>query len=329
MSGKAMKQRGFDPGNAGSASAAFVRTIVILAVLLLIAIVLSKGVFVLPSNLANIVRQNAMLLFITLAQFLVLLTGGIDLSAGATVAFSSVIMVLFQGYSIGGALVLVLLLGCTTGLVNGFIISYLNLPAFVITLGMQQIVYSAAKVMTNGAKIEHSLNGAELLPALAGFYKAEIFRIIIPIWLCVLVVILIALYMRTKYGYSLYAVGGNVKTAFFSGMPVKLVSIAAYCLSGALCAFAGFLFVSRVGTGDPDTGTLLALDSIAACSIGGVSLAGGKGTVSGAVMGLVALCVLNNVMSLVHVSPNVQPLVKGIVILLAVFMNSTQNKTGK
>jgi ribose transport system permease protein len=303
-----------------------VRSLVILAVLIFIAVILSGGVFISPTNLMNMFRQNTMLLFIVMAQLFVLLTGGIDLSVGAVVALASVVVVLFQGYSIPFALFLCLLVGLSCGTINGLIISFLRLPAFVISLGMQQIIYSVAKVMTNGAKIEHSLNGMVLSPTLNEFYKAEIAGLIIPIWICVTITVLLAFFMRSKPGYSLYAVGGNIKTAFISGLPVKFINTIAYSISGILCAFAGFLFVCRVTTGDPDTGTLHALDSIAACTIGGVSLSGGKGSVAGGLVGLLVLCVLNNVMSLVHVSPNIQPLVKGIVILLAVFMNSMEKR---
>jgi ribose transport system permease protein len=309
-------------------SGAFFRSLVILIILVVIATTLSKGVFIMPNNLVNIMRQNAMLLFVVLAQFVILLTGGIDLSVGAVVAVSSVLVVLFQGYSIVLALFVALCAGLVIGTANGLMVSYLRLPAFVITLGMSQIVYSVAKVTTNGAKIEHSINGAMLSTSLNQLYKMEVFGLILPIWMCVAVSLLIALYMRSKFGYSLYAVGGNPKTAFFSGIPVKPVNLSAYCLSSVLCAFAGFLFVCRVGTGDPDTGNLLALDSIASCTIGGVSLMGGRGSVIGAVIGLMVLCVLNNVMSLVHISPNVQPLAKGVVILLSVYMNSDRLKGG-
>lgn len=299
---------------------------VILIVLIILAYILSSGVFIQPTNLLNILRQNTMLLIVVLAEFLVILTGGIDLSLGAVVAFSSVIVVLFQGYGLGLALVMALAGGLLIGLLNGMLITYLRLPAFVITLAMQQIVYSVAKVMTNGAKIEHSLNGAMLNMRLTQLYKQDLFGVSVPIWFCVGMVLLVSVYMHTKYGYYIYAIGGNDKAARMSGLPVKTVRIMAYVLSGLFSALAGFLFVSRVGTGDPDTGTLLSMDAIAACTIGGTSLAGGKGNVSGTVIGLLVLCVLNNVMSLVHVSPNIQPLVKGLVILIAVYMNNMKSK---
>jgi Ribose/xylose/arabinose/galactoside ABC-type transport systems, permease components len=300
------------------------QSLAILLVLVAIAFLLSKGVFLRPNNLVNLGRQNAMLLFVALAQLVVLLTGGIDLSVGAVVAISSVLVVLFQGYGIGLALCVALAVGALIGTISGILVTGLRLPAFVITLAMQQIVYSVAKVMTNGAKVEHSLNGAMLSMSLSRFYKMKTMGLIIPIWLCIAVIIVMTLYMRTKQGYYLYAIGGNSSAARFSGLPVRLINILAYTLSSMLCAFAGFLFVCRVGTGDPDTGILLPMDAIAACTIGGVSLSGGKGSVAGAVIGLLVLCVLNNIMSLIHVSPNVQPMVKGIVILIAVFMNSVK-----
>lgn len=304
--------------------ASLMQSMAILLVLVAIAFLLSKGVFLRPNNLVNLGRQNAMLLFVALAQLVVLLTGGIDLSVGAVVAISSVLVVLFQGYGIGLALFIAVAAAAVIGTISGILVTGLRLPAFVITLAMQQIVYSVAKVMTNGAKVEHSLNGAMLSMSLSQFYKTKTMGLIVPIWLCIAIIIVMTLYMRTKQGYYLYAIGGNSSAARFSGLPVRLINILAYTLSSMLCAFAGFLFVCRVGTGDPDTGILLPMDAIAACTIGGVSLSGGKGSVAGAVIGLLVLCVLNNIMSLIHVSPNVQPMVKGIVILIAVFMNSVK-----
>lgn len=297
-------------------------SLAILIILVLVAQLLSNGVFLRSNNLINLGRQNTMLLFVALAQLVVLLTGGIDLSVGAVVALSSVLVVLFQGYGIGLALAIALAAGAVVGFISGALVTFLKLPAFVITLAMQQIVYSVAKVMTNGAKVEHSLNGVVLSPALSQFYKTSLGGLVMPLWLCLAIIAVMILYMRTKYGYYLYAIGGNASAARFSGLPVRAVNVLAFALSSLLCAFAGFLFVCRVGTGDPDTGILLPMDAIAACTIGGVSLAGGKGSVVGATVGLLVLCVLNNVMSLVHVSPNVQPMVKGIVILITVFVNS-------
>jgi len=303
-----------------------IQTTAILLILVGIASILSKGTFLQSTNLVNMVRQNAMLLFVVLAQLLVILTGGIDLSVGAVVAMSSILIVLFQGYGIPVAILIALIAAVLIGTLNGVLVTFLKLPSFVITLAVQQIVYSLAKVMTNGAKIEHSLNGKMLSMSLNQFYKMEIAGISIPIILCVSIIILISVYMKIKYGYYLYAVGGNFSAAHVSGLPVKLVNVLAYTISSVLCSIAGILFVCRVGTGDPDTGTLLNMDAIAACTIGGASLSGGKGSVSGAVLGLMVLCVLNNVMSLIHVSPNIQPLIKGVMILLTVFVNSTKKK---
>lgn len=306
-----------------------IRSLCILIVLSVTATVLSGGVFLQTNNLLNLVQQNAMLLFVSIAQLLVIATGGIDLSVGAVVAISSVMVVLFQGYGTGASLIAALGTGALIGLFSGSMVTFVKLPPFVVTLAVQQITYSLAKVMTNGAKVETSLNGEMLSMSFGSFYKMKVAGIPIPLILCIVLIVLMSIYMKTKYGYYIYAIGGNYKAARTSGLPVRLTNLLVYILASLMSALAGFLFVARVGTGDPDTGTLLSMDAIAACTIGGASLAGGKGTVGGTVIGLIVLCVLNNVMSLVHVSTDIQPLVKGIVILIAVFLNTLSDKKRK
>jgi ribose/xylose/arabinose/galactoside ABC-type transport system permease subunit len=290
--------------------------------MIVVATVVSEGVFLQPNNLVNLGFQNTILALVALGQLLVILTGGIDLSAGAIVAMSSVVIVLGQEFGMAGSLALALAVAVVIGLLSGSLVAFARLPSFVVTLGMMQVVYSLAKVASGGGTVYTGFDGAQQAPALQSFYEGTFLGIPLPILTAGLALIAVALYLRTSIGHYVYAVGGNQKAAFLSGLPVKRVVIMVYALAGLLAGLGGFLFVARVGLGDPQTGPWLALDSIAAVSIGGASLAGGVGNVVGTLIGVFILSVLNNIMNLMGVPPTVQPAVKGLVILIAVYLNT-------
>ena len=307
-------------------SRAVLKILIILIGLMVLASLFSQGIFLQPKNMINLVNQNAILILIALGQLLVIITGGIDLSVGATLAISSVVFVLFQDYGWPVAFLISLLVAATIGLLNGFLVTYIRLPAFVVTLATMQIGYSVSKVLSGGGAIYGSLNGTEIPVSLGEFYKASLWGIPYPLFVCVVFLLIIAVFMRTSTGHFAHPVGGNERAAFLSGIPVKRVKMAMYTISALLCAVAGLLFVARVGMGDPQTGTWVPLDSIAAVSIGGASLSGGIGTVSGTFIGVFILSVLNNIMNLIGIPPTVQPAIKGVVILIAVYLNSARKQ---
>lgn len=307
-------------------SRAVLKILIILIGLMVLASLFSQGIFLQPKNLINLVNQNAILILIALGQLLVIITGGIDLSVGATLAISSVVFVLFQDYGWPVAFLISLMVAATIGLLNGFLVTYIRLPAFVVTLATMQICYSVSKVLSGGGAIYGSPNGTEIPVSLGEFYKASLWSIPYPLIVCAVFLLIIAVYMRTSTGHFAHPVGGNERAAFLSGIPVKRVKMAMYTISALLCAVAGLLFVARVGMGDPQTGTWVPLDSIAAVSIGGASLSGGIGTVSGTFIGVFILSVLNNIMNLIGIPPTVQPAIKGVVILVAVYLNSTRKQ---
>jgi ribose transport system permease protein len=308
-------------------SRAVLKILVILLGLMALATIVSGGVFLQPGNLLNLVNQNAMLTIVALGQLLVIITGGIDLSVGTSLAISSVLIVLYQDYGTGPAFAVALLAALAIGLTNGLLVTYVRLPAFVVTLATMQIGASIAKVLSGGGAVYTGYQGALLPESLTEFYKGSLSGIPYPLVVCLLFIGLIAWYLRTSTGHFTFPVGGNQRAAFLSGLPVKRVKMAVYAISAGLCAVAGLLFVSRVGMGDPQTGTYLPLDSIAAVSIGGASLSGGVGTVAGTFIGVIILSVLNNIMNLLGVPPTLQPAIKGIVILLAVYLNSARRQS--
>lgn len=291
-------------------------------ILIVFASIFSKGVFLQPNNLLNLLTQNVILSLLALGQLLVVLTGGIDLSIGAVVGLSSVLVVLFQDYGLGVSLIIALGASMLIGFLNGSIVSFRRLPPFVVTLAMMLITYSVTQIMTGGASVYTGRHGAEIASGLINFYKQSFLGLPYPILLGIIAFVAVSLYLRTSNGHLMYTVGGNERAAFLSGVSVSKVRILAYALSSFLAGIGGILLVARVGMGAPDSGTLILLDSIAAVTIGGASLSGGVGTVVGTLMGVLILSTLNNLMNLLNVSPAIQPAVKGIVILVAVYLNS-------
>ena len=303
------------------------KILVILVGLLVLASVVSQGIFLQPRNLVNLIYQNALLIVIAMGQLLVIVTGGIDLSVGAVLAVSSVLVVLYQDYGLAAAFGIAMVVSVVFGLVNGFLVTYVRLPAFVVTLATMQVGYSVSKILSGGGAVYTGFQGAPIPTSLTEFYKAAFLGIPYPLVICLILMVILSLYLRTSIGHFIYSVGGNERASFLSGIPVRVVKLAVYAISGALCAVGGILFVARVGMGDPQAGTWVPLDSIAAVSIGGASLSsGGVGTVIGTLIGVFILSALNNVMNLLGVPPTFQPAIKGIVILLAVYLNSARKQ---
>jgi ribose transport system permease protein len=299
----------------------------ILIGLVVFASIFSKGIFLQPRNFVNLILQNSGLIIVTIGQLMVIAVAGIDLSVGAVMAVSSVLVVLFQDYGLAGAFAIALGGSLLFGLVNGVLVTFIRLPAFVVTMATMQIGYSVAKLLSDaagsrGGTVYTSLLGSELPTDFTAFYKTPFLGIPQPLFICLAFLIIIAIYLRSSNGHFIFPVGGNEKTAYLSGIPVWIVKISVYALCAVLAGVAGILFASRVGLGDPQAGTWIALDSIAAASIGGASLSGGMGTILGTFFGVVILSVLNNIMNLLGVPPTMQPVIKGIVILLAVYLNT-------
>lgn len=291
-----------------------------------VAAILSKGVFLAPNNIVNLINQNAILILVALAQFLIILTRGIDLSVGAITAISSVIVVLYQDLGLGVSILLALTVSALLGMISGGLVTFRKLPSFVVTLAMMQIIYSLAKVLCGGAAVYKSLGGQKIDEGLLMFFKGTFIGIPNPILVCAIAIFSVSLFMRTSYGHFIYPIGGNESTAYLTGLPVAFVKVSVYTIASFIASIAGILFVTRVGMGDPNTGQWLPLDSIAAVTIGGASLSGGIGTVAGTVVGVFILSVLNNIMSLMNVPPTIQPAIKGAVILLAVYLNSRKKE---
>lgn len=299
----------------------------IFVVALLLATVLSRGTFLQPANLKNLLLQGAILGVVALGQLLVVLTGGIDLSVGAAIALSSVLFVLLQQHGPLVAAAAALAGALLIGLVNGLSVASLGLPAFVVTLAVMEVALSLTQVLTGGAAISTGTGGVPVPASVTVFGSGTVVGLPTTslVWLAVLLAVVLGL--LTRNGSFIYPVGGNRKAAQFSGVPVVKVQILAYAASAFMGGIGGLLFVARIGTGDPQAGAPYLLDSIAAVVIGGASLFGGRGTASGTLIGVLILGILNNVVNLLGISPSMQYAVKGAVILVAVVLTTQRRRS--
>jgi ribose transport system permease protein len=274
-------------------------------------------------NLGNIGRQVSINAIIATGMTLVIITGGVDLSVGAvmTLAMTFGAGAMLAGAPVPLAIALALLTGVFCGAVNGVLIAYARLPAIIVTLATMEIPRGIALLYTGGYPLSN-------LPAAFGpLGRGEIFGIHVPTLVMFAVVIAGHVFLtRFVAGRAFYALGGNEEAARLSGLPVKRYKLLAYTLSGFTAAVAGVVLASRLMSGQPNAGIGFELDAIAAVVLGGTAIAGGRGSVVGTLIGAVTLGLLNNGLNLMSVSPYTQKILKGVVILIAIYLGSLKRE---
>ena len=277
---------------------------------------------------------------LAIGMLLVILTGGIDLSVGSTLGLSGVVAgFLMQGVTLDAfgivlyppvwvVVILTCLLGALVGAVNGVLIAFFKVPAFVATLGVLYVARGVALLMTNGLTY-NALDGREALGN-QGFDWLGFNRILdVPIGVLILAVVAIAamvLLARTAFGRWVYSTGGNARAAELSGVPVRFTTIMVYVLSGICAAIAGLVLSSQLTSAGPTAGTTYELTAIAAVVVGGAALTGGRGTVRGTLLGAFVIGFLSDGLVIIGVSSYWQTVFTGAVIVLAVLLNSIQYK---
>ena len=332
------------------------------------------GIFLGAINFSKLLQQTAVTGVLAVGMLMVIVSGNIDLSVGAVVGLAGGIAAMTQGWGLVPCLAAAIVVGLLIGALQGSLVSYVNIPSFIVTLGGLQAWRGVILKLTAGATIPVELPvfrslGRDFLDPRIGFGLAAVSiagiawsnirrnrarrrhglqmlsgtslvaRIIIPSILIVAfiflmnkaggvpipVIFLLAVALagafltaNTTFGRYLYAIGGNPDAARLSGINLKRYILAAFCVMGALAGLASILHTARVGSASPDAGTLMELDAIASCVIGGTSLMGGRGTVFGAVLGALILASLDNGMSLLNVENWAQYVVKGGVLVAAV-----------
>lgn len=275
-------------------------------------------------NIGNILEQMVGLGIVAIAQAMIILTGGIDLSLGALVSAVSAItsIVMENGIAyipVGVAITLVL--GAAFGFANGWGITTLKVPPFAMTL--------ASMTVLNGvALFFRPAPGGSIPYELTKFFTYRVGKVF-PVALIIMVALFIAIMTllgKTRFGRNIYAVGGNERSAQLSGINTKRVKLCVYTMSGLLAAFSGLYLTARMGSGDPRLGDALSLDSVTVCVLGGLSLLGGEGRLSGVLGSTFVIAMLSNVLNLARVHSYWQYTLKGIVLIAIVVIYAFRDR---
>ncbi|WP_269859173.1 ABC transporter permease/substrate-binding protein [Streptomyces sp. RPT161] len=292
---------------------------------LVIAMSALSGDFLTADNLLNVGVQAAVTAILAFGATFVIVSAGIDLSVGSVAALSATVLAwtaTSHGIPVVLAVVLAIATGVACGLVNGFLISYGKLPPFIATLAMLSVGRGLSLVISQGSPIAFPDSVSHLGDTLGGWLP-------VPVLVMVVMGLLTALVLgRTYIGRSMYAIGGNEEAARLSGLRVRRQKLAIYALSGLFAAAAGIVLASRLSSAQPQAATGYELDAIAAVVIGGASLAGGTGGASGTLVGALILAVLRNGLNLLSVSAFWQQVVIGVVIALAVLLDTVRRRAG-
>lgn len=337
MTGRAASEPGVSsPSLLERVELAFVRIGVLPPLLLLAVIVFSQmsDNFLEFENFENVLRQNTFLIIVSLGQMLVLLTGGFDLSVGTGTALVSVVTATVMadsyeagagsvGFAIALGMVVGVLAGAGVGLFNGIGVSVFRVSPFIMTLGTSSIALGLALYMTSGVPVRG------MPPKFADIFGfGEWSGLATPIWVTAVVVVIMTVVLNwTRLGRYFYAIGGNANAATLSGVTVRANLTAAYVIAGALMGLSSVLLTARLETGEANIGVSLPLQSIAACVIGGVSLRGGIGRVSSAVLGALFIGLVQNGMNLARIQSYLQMIVLGALLIIAVIADQIRQRS--
>ena len=298
----------------------------LLFVILLVGLALSltTDAFLSVANLTNVAKQVSINGILAVGVTFVLLTAGVDLSLGSVVALSGVACATFAHpgeHSVFVPIAVGLLTGASCGLINGALVTRGGVAPFIVTLGMMTIARGLALIVSGGRPVANLSNE---LTSLAG----DFLGVPIPV-LCFAGVAAAAWFFlnRFRLGRHIYAVGGNEHAARAAGVSVERVKLFAYGLCGLLTGLAGVVLAARITTGQPNAGQAYELDAIAAVVIGGTSLAGGVGTIAGTLLGVLLIGVINNGLDLMGVSSYYQAVIKGVIIVGAVWLDRRQARS--
>jgi D-xylose transport system permease protein len=377
-------KKNFNPKNFFSTNVRAYAMIIGLILIWAMFAILTDGIFLSARNISNLTMQMAVVAILGAGMVLVIVTGHIDLSVGSLVGLIGGIaaaLMVWKGWGTGLTIITVLLIGLAIGAIQGFITAYLNVPAFIVTLGGMMVLKGILLGITKGVTIApmresykvfgqayitnvtlFSFAGLVILSMFflayrkrksgikynlkqepsSSYVKPLVYSLLIlgfvyimvaykgmpvPVFIMlILVIVLTFLADKTTFGRSVYAIGGNLQAAIFSGISVKKIVLIVFALNGLMAAIAGIILSARLNAGSPAAGTMMELDAIAAAVIGGTSLMGGKGKVYGAILGALIMASLDNGMSLLDMDAFWQYIVKGSILIFAVWFDIYSKK---
>lgn len=288
-------------------------------ILLIIVVTISTPRFLTTSNILNLLKSNSVNAIISCGMLMAILMGEIDISVGSTVGLSGIIgayMMTNMGIPVGPTICICLMVGALVGIVNGIAISYLKVPAFVATLATQSIGRGLTEIISGGVTIRVRDDSYTAIgnTSIGGIS-------VIIIYAAVILVFTWFLLNRTRFGYYIYAIGGNKLAAQYSGVNVKKYNMLPYVLIGLFCGLSGLIWSARLGSAAATLGSGFEMDAIAAVVIGGTSMSGGVGTVGGTFIGVLIIGVITNGLNLMGINSFWQEVFKGIIILVAVVID--------
>ena len=300
----------------------------LVAIVVLIALISTRfGDFATPRNLANVFNDTAPLILLAIGQMIVILTKCIDLSVAATLALTGMVVAMLNtaapGVPVAAILLIAVALGAALGAINGFFVWKLSIPPIVVTLGTMTIFRGIIFLISDGAWV----NAHEMSPAFKGFPRHVVLGLPMLGWIAILAVVLFHIVTtRTPLGRAFFAVGGNPHASVYTGIDVGRTQFWAYVISGALAGLTGYLWVARYAVAYVDIAAGFELDVVAACVIGGVSIAGGSGSVIGALLGALFLGVIKNALPVINISPFWQLAISGSAIIIAIALNARASR---
>ncbi|MBQ9903682.1 MAG: ABC transporter permease [Synergistaceae bacterium] len=284
----------------------------------------TNGVFYSQRNLVNVLRQVSSNACLAFGMTFAIITGGIDLSVGSILALSGTLSAGFianNNMPVAQAVILAIVIGTALGLFNGVVIAKTTIPPFIVTLAMMQIARGAAYIYSNGQPIRAMFPDYQIIGT--GYLGPIPYPVI---YMTVFLIICVLLLSKTRFGRHVYAVGGNDKAAIFSGVNVARTKMMVYTMSGFLAAFTGVVLCARMASGQPTAGQSFEMDAIAATVLGGTSMSGGVGKIGSTMIGVLIIGVLNNGLNLLGLNSFWQQIAKGIVILLAVYVDMLKKR---
>jgi ribose transport system permease protein len=314
----------------------FFGLIVIFAIASFICVRNGRNLFLSASNLGNVARAVSENGIMAIGMTLVILFGGIDLSVGAILGLTATASasLLIAGNSTFVAVLLVLVMSAVFGLFNGIVSTKLGVQAFIVTLASMSMARGIARFLSGGQGVPIAYGtGPGQVDPLFQIFSSRIFStetftgVPVPAIVFLLLAVTFSILLKyTRFGRHVYAVGGNETSAFLCGIKVDQLKIVVYTLCSVLAGIAGILHAAQLRQGSPNDGSGYELDAIAAVAIGGTSMAGGKGTIVGTVVGVLILGILNNMLQLNNVDINLQLVLKGLIIIAAVVLQRERKK---
>lgn len=294
-------------------------------VIMMVLVTILNPSFIKPTNLMNLLRQVSINALIAFGMSFVILTGGIDLSVGSVLALTSSVFAGLLGMGLPPFLgvIIALAFGSLLGAVNGVLITKGKMAPFIATLATMTIFRGLTLVYTGGNPITNFSKAFSYKFIGRGYVLGIPWPVILMVIFFVIAFIILN---KTPFGRKTYAIGGNEKAAFISGIKTDAVKVKIYAISGFLATLAGLILTSRLNSAQPTAGTAYEMDAIAAVVLGGISMSGGKGKITGVLIGALILGTLNNGLNMLGVSSFYQQIVKGIVILIAVLIDRKRNK---